>query len=70
MSLTGQLHSVATVSLVCTEYKPVWAQEPVCTLLEMRKIIVPTGYGTPYHVACARVTILTEPSWLLASVEA
>jgi hypothetical protein len=69
MSMIGELHSVATVSLVCTEYKPVWALEPVCTLLEMRKIIVPTGYGTPYHVACARVTTPTELSWLLASVE-
>jgi len=52
MSVIGQLHSVATVPLLCTEYKPVWALEPVCTWLELQKIIVPTGYGTTYHVAC------------------
>jgi len=65
MSVIGQLHSVANLPLLCT----VWTLEPVCILLEMRKIIVPTGYGTLYHVACTRVTTLTELSWLLANVE-
>jgi len=59
MSVIGQLHSMATLPLQHSEYEPVWALEPVCTLLEMQKIIVLTGYGTPYHVACTRATTLT-----------
>jgi len=35
MSVIGQLQSVATLPLLCTEYEPVWALGPVCTLLEM-----------------------------------
>jgi len=70
MSVTGRLHSMATLSLQHTEYKPVWTPEPVCILLEMWKIIVPTGYGTAHRVACTQVTTLPELSWLLTSVEA